>query len=249
MILSFSILASFLTIAQQKPYNKQFPYAIIRNSETLEKIDSIQALIVNFESIELADFCKSLYNNPQIKEVQLYNTPQSALDSLSSILGHSLTHLITEEYSASSMYLNPFEALDMLSVNSDVILTLDISKARLDLVNILTVSSNSLISWKTQQHFPELGLIDLEAPKLSALDIKSAPKLNQFSYHCSFEEIPKFLCACVQLELISFANYKVVPVDDCFKEKMSKAFYSDITISEGENGKVVFELLSDDRKE
>lgn len=242
-----SVLLSAVSFSQQKPYNKEFKFEIIKNTEVLSASDSIRALIVNFENDDVVNFSQTLNNNPQIREVKLFDAPQAAIDNLSQILAGSLTHLIIEDYTESSIIIPSFPTLELISINSDFVESIDMTESTFDNLFILAIDSESLVNWKSQSHFKELGLIDLEAPKLEHFPIESAPELGQFSFHCSLDDIPSFLCECEDLELMSFGNFKNIKVDECLKGKIYDGFYSNLTIKDGVDGPVVLEWLSKDR--
>lgn len=247
IVFLFILLNSIVVLSQHVSYNKEFKYEIINNKGVLKKSDSIQALIVNFDGTKTKKFCKSLKNNPQLKEVQLYNPTQGALDYLSEIISDSLTHLFIVGFDT-NLYLPSFPNLELLSIKADSLITLDMSNSDINSLDILNIESENLSNWKTKTEYKRLGLIDMDTPRLSEFPIKSLPTIMQFSIYCSFNEFPIFLCECVELELISFKNYKVIEVDECFKQKIYNGFYSNLTIKDGKDGPIILEWLSKDRQ-
>ena len=179
---------------------------------------------------------------------KIFSDPtQNALNCLSEIIGDSLTHLFIVGFDT-NLKLPSFPNLELLSIKADSLNTLDMSSANLDSLDILNIESEKLNNWKTKTEYQKLGLIDMNTPALSEFPIQSLPTIMQFSIYCSFNEFPAFLCECAELELMSFKNYKVIDVDECFKQKIYDGFYSNLTITDGKDGPVILEWLSKDRQ-
>lgn len=245
-VLSFVIL-NFAIHAQQEAYNEEFEFEIISSEEVLENRPEIEALRVNFVNDETLNFCKSLKNNPQLREVQLYGATQDAINCLSSVLGEVITHLLIYDC-VDSIVLPSFPNLSVLIIESHELVSLDMTNSVLDSLAILAINSEKLVDWKSKHAYAQLELIDLNSPNLNTFPIHSLPRIYQLSLSASFDQIPSFLCECGDLELISIDNNKNISVDDCFKEKILNGYYSNLTIREGENGLVILEYLSKDRQ-
>lgn len=241
------VILNFAIHAQQEAYNEEFEFEIISSDEVLENRPEIEALIVNFINDETSYFCKSLANNPQLREVQLYGATQDAINCLSSVLGEVITHLLIYDC-VDSIVIPSFPKLSVLVIESHELVSLDMTNSALDSLAILEIESEKLVNWKSKHAYPELALIDLNCSNLITFPIHSLPRIYQLSLSASLDQIPTFLCECSDLELISIENYKDISIDDCFKEKILNGHYSNLTIREGENGPVILEYLSKDRQ-
>lgn len=247
IVLLLLLLNTTSAFSQQEAYNDELKFKIIDNLNVLKASGSIQALIVNFKGSNTKKFCKTLRNNPQLKEVQLYNPTQKALNCLSEISGDSITHLFIVGCDT-TLTIPSFPQLELLSIKADDLITLDMSSANLDSLGLLHIESEKLCNWKSKTAYPKLGLIDLNAPALSEFPIHELQAIRQLSIYCSLNQFPSFLCECAALELISFKNYKVIEVDPCFEQKIFDGFYSNLTIVDGKDGPVILEWLSKDHQ-
>jgi hypothetical protein len=122
-------------------------------------------------------------------------------------------------------------------------------KSELDKLDILDIDARKLKNWTTADSIPNLGLIELKAPLIDSFPIVHMPKITQFSYHCSFKELPINLCNYPDLTYISFHNYCPVQIDTCLKKKIKQGVYSNLTVYDQIRGKVLSEIESKDKKE
>lgn len=248
--LFFSFLALFSWSQEEiGPYNDSLYYQIISDDIELQQIDSLKIIIVKFEKQSIEQFKKTMINNPQLMEVQLYNPPKEAIDLLSELKNKELEYLFIKDYEGENLVLSQFPTLQFLSIESTKIKHLSMVNSDLKVLDLLALKIPTLIDWKTDSDFPNLGLIDLDAPFLEVFPIKSMPKISQFSFNCSFNDIPAYLCQCQELMFISLTNNKVIKIDPCFKKKIYDGYYSNLTLHDGIDGKIKMELLSQDRME
>ena len=229
------------------PYNKGLPSLKNAENVVLPHIDSLKALFVEFNSDSVSLFKQTIKNNPQLVELQLKNPPQAAIQIVSELNHKHLTHFFIHAYRGANLKVFDFPNIEFFSLESTKLEFLSMH-SNFQALNILAINSPNLKEWQTDSNFPSLGLIDLKAVKLSAFPIKELPGIEQFSFECSFDTIPNYLCKCKKLRLISFNNHKLIPIDECFERKIKKGDYSNLTLYEGINGKEVLNILSKDRR-
>lgn len=249
----FSILcliyASIVLGQERMPYNDSLYFQVITESTRLQKIDSLQALLIDFGSSSTFDFEYTIRNNPQLKEIQLYKPTQAHIDLLSSIPLPQLKYLFIEGYNAPRLHIPAFPIVEHFHLESKVLQQLNMESAAMDSLNILDVETLSLTEWKAAQTYFKLGLINLKAPQLSVLPFQQLPMLFQCSMYCSFNEFPTVLCNSKELTLFSLTNYKVISVPKCLIRQLKKqGYYSDISLYDSMNGELVKAYFSPDRK-
>jgi hypothetical protein len=115
-------------------------------------------------------------------------------------------------------------------------------------LEILEMDAPNLVSWKSETTYPALSLIDLDAPLLTVFPILNMPKINEFSYCCCFKELPKNLCTYKGLEMISFENFCPVKVDKCLVAMVEKGEYSNLTVYDKADGKILIDINSKDKE-
>ncbi|MGV3611384.1 MAG: hypothetical protein ACO1N0_10570 [Fluviicola sp.] len=231
------------------PYNDTYNYEILTNERVLPHTDSLKALIVVFKDQPEENVAKSITNNLQLQEIMLYNSPASFLPLLAGLKLSNLTHLFIYDFEGKELIIPPFPTIEHLQIESGKISTLSMENASLANLDILSIDCPELVNWKTEKVFSKLGLIDLTAPKLTYFPIESIPVIVQFAYYCSFDQLPLNLCSYKELQFISFTNYKPVEIESCFKKMVKNGVYSDITIYDKIDGKVIKTVLSKDHNE
>lgn len=230
------------------PYNKDLKFKVLEGNVMLEKDESLQALILVMKNLQLDQAKKAIENNPQLQEIKIIYGNQDFLDFVSDQKIPHLTGLFLIEFQDSLLEIPTFQQLNHLAIRSSEINVLKMDHSSWDYLEILEINAPKLKVWKSIKSFPQLSLIDLNAPILNEFPIENMPKIYQFSYYCSFHKLPANLCNYPDLIHISFSNFVPVEIEKCLKQKIRKAYYSNITLFEGENGKIVFELLSKDRE-
>ena len=181
---------------------------------------------------------KTIRNNPQLVEVQLFAPPQAALDILDLVAGDSLQYLFING-PKDTLSVGNFPSLVLLSINSDSITNLNTISSVFNNLVILDIVAPQLKVWNSKSNLPLVQVVHLIAPALNLFPITSAPNLFQMDYTCPFDEIPTYLCGCNDLTLISFNNTKNIIVNECFIKKLETAHYSNITIYETLDGKII----------
>lgn len=247
LLLLFNLLSTSIKAQDFFPYNKGLPSLKNAENVALPHIDSLKALFVEFNSDSVSLFKQTIKNNPQLVELQLKNPPQAAIQIASELKLKHLTHFFIHAYGGANLKVFDLPNIEFFSLESTKLEFLSM-QSNFQVLNILDINSPNLKEWQTDSNFPSLGLIDLKAVKLSAFPIKELPGIEQFSFECSFDNIPNYLCKCKKLRLISFNNHKLIPIDKCFEKKIKKGGYSNLTLYEGINGKEVVNILSKDRR-
>lgn len=245
------IILAYPVFGQDRtPYNEEFPFKVINGEKTLPKTNGLKALLVDFQNAreDIEHFKQTLINNPDIVEIQLFHANQNVIDLLNKVNLKSLEYLFLNNFDEQTLVIPSFPGLTLLSIESDLLVNLDMKNAQLDKLTLLSILSPQLVNWSCIPTFNILELIDLNAPLLESFPIEKAPKLFQFSFYCYLRELPDLTCNCPDLEQISYENYWPVAVPECMKTKVKNAFYSNITIYNGFNGDLVEEHLSEDRK-
>jgi hypothetical protein len=249
LVFSKILFSQELSEYDLKPYNEKLNFKILDENDILEKNDSIEALIFVFNNPVFKNAELSITNNPQLKEIKLFASSQELLKFISDSQLNQLTHLFFERYKGTVLEIPAFPKIEHLTIQSKELVRLNMIKSSLDKLNILDIDAVKLTEWVTAKSLIELGLINLKAPLLENFPIVSMPKISQFSYYCSFRELPLNLCDYKELLFISFNNYFPVKVDKCFKKKIKKGVYSNLTVYDKIAGEIVSETLSKDRKE
>lgn len=231
-----------------KPYNEELKFKVLNENEILENNTSIEALIFVFNKPIFKNAEISISNNPQIKEIKLFASSQDMLNFISNSKLPNLTHLFFERYKDSVLDIPSFPLIEHLTIQSNELVNLNMINSKLDKLDILDINAIKLTNWNTAKFLPQLGLINLIAPLLENFPIESMPKISQFSYECSFKELPTNFCNYEELLFISFNNYFPIKVDKCLENKIKKGVYSNLTVYNKIDGEVVLEILSKDRK-
>lgn len=252
-ILLYFILFSTILNSQElreydlKPYNQDLNFKIIDENDIIEKDDSLEALIIIFKNTFYKNVELSISNNPQLKEIKLFSSSQEMLKFISESKLNKLTHVFFERYEGKTLDVPSFPIIEHLTIQSTELDNLNMINASLDKLDILDIDAPKLTEWSTTNFYPQLGLINLNAPLLENFPIENMPKIVQFSYYCSFKEWPLNLCEYKELSFISFKNYYPLQANKCFKKKIKKSVYSNLTIYDKIDGKVISEILSRDR--
>ena len=231
-----------------KPYNDDLYFKVINENEIVLKVDSLKAIIIVFNNLSEGNAKQSIINNPQLKEIKLISPSQDFIQLISGLKMDSLTHLFIEEYNGSKLILPAFSTLEHLTIRSKNLTTLSMENASLNKLDILDIDAPELIDWKSEKYFPNLGLIELKAPKLDYFPIEQMPNIFQFSFYCSFKNWPTNICSYKELTFISFENYKTINIDKCLKKKIKKGVFSNVTIYDKIDGQKMLEVESRDRK-
>lgn len=249
VVVFISLLISLTFFSQEdlSPYNEDFEFEVMDDDEVIPKNDFLQALIIDagnsVKNIEI-----SLKNNPQLREVKLMASSQEVLDVFGRVKFDSLFFLVIENYTGTTLNLPVIKSLEFLQIHATELKSLDITKSQLSRLEILEMDAPNLVIWKSETTYPALSLIDLDAPLLTVFPILNMPKINEFSYSCSFKELPKNLCIYKELQMISFENYCPVKVDKCLISMIEKGVYSNLTVYDKPDGKILMDINSKDKE-
>jgi|GEM_PF-3559648 len=233
---------------EPRPYNEDLYFKVINENEIVPHVDSLKAIVFVRKGPTLANAKQSILNNPQLKEIKLFNPTQDFIDLISELKLDSLTHLFIEDYNRTRLVIPPLSTLEHLSIKSSRLTSLSTEIAFLQKLDILDIDAPELIDWKSEKYFPSLGLIELNAPKLGYFPIEQMPNVSQFSFYCSFSNLPANLCSYKELKCMSFENYKPIDIDKCMKKKIKKGVFSNITVYDKMGGQIILEIESMDRK-
>jgi hypothetical protein len=226
-------------------YNAELKGQVISNKQSIGNDSTLEALAVFFKDSACTNVAAILQHNPTIQELHVMNPPPHFFGMLST-LAPNLIQLFIKEYSNEKLVMPSLTKLEILDIKSSDLTVLDMSKSELPLLEILDVSAEKLSKWYSVSTLLSLGLIELNAPLLQVFPIDSMPNIVQFSYHCSFIELPTNLCVYGALMYISFENYGKIEVSKCLRKKLRDAVYSNISVYDKINGKLSFELHSSD---
>jgi len=248
VVVFISLLISHAFFSQENltPYNDDFEFEVMDDDEVIPRNDSLHALIIDagnsVKNIEI-----SLKNNPQLREVKLMASSQEIVDVFGRVKLDSLFFLLIENYTGTTLNLPIIKSVEFLQIHATELKSLDISKSLLSHLENLEMDAPYLISWKSETTYPALSLLDLDAPLLTVFPILNMPKINEFSYTCSFKELPKNLCTYKELEMISFENFCPVKVDKCLILMVEKGVYSNMTVYDKPDGKILMDINSKDK--
>ena len=246
VIISLLISHTFFSQEDLSPYNEDFEFEVMDDDEVIPRNDSLHALIIDagnsVKNIEI-----SLKNNPHLHEVKLMASSQEILDVFGRVKFDSLFFLLIENYTGTTLNLPVIKSVEFLQIHAKELKTLDISKSLLSHLEILEIDAPSLLIWKSETTYPALTLLDLDAPLLTVFPILNMPKINEFSYTCSFKELPKNLCTYKELEMISFENFCPVKVDKCFVSMIEKGVYSNLRVYDKPDGEILMDINSKDK--
>lgn len=229
-----------------EPYNEEFQFEVVEGDEVVVHDDSLKALVIDTGN-SLKAIEASLRNNPQLQEVKFRSASQEVLDVLGSLRMDSLFFVAVENYTGTTLNFPPVKSLEFLQINAETLKSLDMSKSQLTRLEILVLEVPLLTSWKSELTYPELTELDIDAPILTLFPMHQMPKINEFTYSCALKELPKNLCAYKDLEIISFENHCPVKVDKCLIAMVEKGVYSNITVYDKPDGKILLDINSKDK--
>ena len=248
VVVFISLLISLTFFSQEdlSPYNEDFEFEVMDDDEVIPRNDSLQALIIDAGN-SVKNIETSLKNNPQLREVKLMASSQEIVDLFGRVKFDSLFFLLIENYKGTTLNLPVIKSLEFLQIHATELQLLDMRNSQLFRLENLELEIPSLLTWKSETTYPALSLIDLDAPLLTSFPILNMPKINEFSYTCSFKELPKNLCIYKELEMISFENFCPVKVDKCLVAMVEKGEYSNLTVYDKPDGKILMDINSLDK--
>ena len=248
VVVFISLLISLTFFSQEdlSPYNEDFEFEVMDDDEVIPRNDSLQALIIDagnsVKNIEI-----SLKNNPQLREVKLMASSQEVLDVFGHVKFDSLFFLLIENYTGTTLNLPVIKSLEFLQIHATELQLLDMRNSQLFRLENLELEIPSLLTWKSEATYPQLALLDIEAPTLHVFPIVQMPKITEFSFSCSFIELPKNVCLYSKLKTIAFENLCPVKVDKCLISMIEKGVYSNLTVYDKPDGKILMDINSLDK--
>lgn len=248
-IFFFTVLlySNFGWTQEYRPFNQGYHHLVISNLEIINTIDSLQSLIIRFEDGDDNNVEQTLINNPQINELQLYNPPQSFILNLNNLGLNQLEDLLIKEYNDTILVFNKL-SIEVISVRSKMLKEINLKNLDTSSLKLIGIDAKNLVRWEVNDSYPSLGLVDLNAPLLNSFPIINMPVIHQFSFDCSFAEMPKNLCSYSDLKLISLKNNRKIEVSKCIQKKVKNGLFSNVTIKDSIDGKIIHLTESSDRR-
>ena len=247
VVVFISLLISLTFFSQDlTPYNEDFEFEVMNEDEVIPRNDSLHALIIDAGN-SVKNIETSLKNNPQLREVKLMASSQEIVDVFGRVNFDSLFFLLIENYTGTTLDLPVIKSVEFLHLQSTELKSLDITKSQLSRLEILEMDAPNLVSWKSEATYPQLALLDIEAPTLHVFPIMQMPKITEFSFSCSFIELPKNVCLYSKLKTIAFENLCPVKVDKCLISMIEKGEYSNLTVYDKPDGKILVDINSLDK--
>ena len=248
VVVFISLLISHAFFSQENltPYNEDFEFEVMDDDEVIPRNDSFHALIIDAGNSAI-NIEISLKNNPQLREVKLMASSQEIVDVFGRVNFDSLFFLLIENYTGTTLNLPIIKSVEFLHLQATELKSLDITKSQLSRLEILEMDAPNLVSWKSEAAYPQLALLDLEAPILHVFPIMQMPKITEFSFSCSFIELPKNVCLYSKLKTIAFENLCPVKVDKCLISMIEKGVYSNLTVYDKPDGKILMDINSLDK--
>ena len=246
VIISIFISQTFFSQEDLSPYNDDFEFEVMDDDEVIPRNDSLHALIIDAgnsaKNIEI-----SLKNNPQLREVKLMASSQEIVDVFGRVKLDSLFFLLIENYTGTTLNLPVIKSVEFLQIHATELQLLDMRNSQLFRLENLELEIPSLLTWKSEATYPQLALLDIEAPTLHVFPIVQMPKITEFSFSCSFIELPKNVCLYSKLKTIAFENLCPVKVDKCLISMIEKGVYSNLTVYDKPDGKILMDINSLDK--
>ena len=247
LIFSNILFSEELSEFDLAPYNDELKFSIVEENEVLEADESIEAIIFVFNKPAFKNAELSIKNNPQVKEIKLFGSNQDFVNFLSAAKLPNLSYLFIERYMGIALEIPSFPTVELFTIQSSQLVNLNMLNAEME--DLAIIDAQKLENWSAAKSYSERGLINLVAPQLAFFPIENMPAIAQFSYECAFKVMPLNLCSYTEICCISFSNYGPIEVDECFIKMVKKGVYSNITIYDKIDGKIISETLSNDRKE
>lgn len=248
VVVFISLLISHTFFSQDlTPYNEDFEFEVMDDDEVIPRNDSLHALIIDagnsLKNIEI-----SLKNNPQLREVKLMASSQEILDVLGRVKLDSLFFLLIENYTGTTLNLPIIKSVEFLQIHATELQLLDMRNSQLYRLGNLELEIPSLLTWKSEATYPRLTFLDIEAPLLTIFPILKMSNIQEFSFSCSLKELPKNLCSFTKLRTLAFENLCPVKVDKCLISMIEKGVYSNLTVYDKPEGKILMDINSKDKE-
>ena len=245
VIISIFITHTFFS-QDLTPYNDDFDFEVMDDDEVIPRNDSLYALIIDAGN-SVKNIETSLKNNPQLRELKLITSSQEILDVIGRVKLDSLFFLLIENYIGTTLNLPIIKSVEFLQIHATELQLLDMRNSQLFRLENLELEIPSLLTWKSEATYPQLALLDIEAPTLHVFPIMQMPKITEFSFSCSFIELPKNVCLYSKLKTIAFENLCPVKVDKCLISMIEKGVYSNLTVYDKPDGKILMDINSLDK--
>lgn len=231
-------------ICQDGPFN-DYKFISLNHNESINHIDTIEALIYHFSGEECDNFINSINSNPQLKEIQLNNPPERAIQFvLNSDRLIDLNTFFIFGFDNDSLNVSPKMGLKHIWIYSESIKCFQLIGDSLYNLEQLQISMPELTKLKLNEALNKLDYLELIAPKLSFFPINEMQKIGWLTVYCSFSQLPIVFCQLENLQLFTFSNYKEIKLPKCFKKRIKKTHYHNVEIKSSKDGEVIYEKKS-----
>jgi len=240
-LLIIGLFAFQTGICQNGPFN-DYKFIQLNQGESINHIDSIEALIYHFSGGECEGFINSINSNPQLKEIQLNNPPDVAVQFiLNSEHLTDLNTLFIFGFGYDSLVVTPRMELKHIWIYSEKLKSFELVGDSLHTLEQLQISIPELIELKINEDLNKLQYLELIAPKLSSFPLFQMKSVGWLSVYCSFNQVPPVFCQLEKIQLLTFNNYKEIKLPRCFKKRIKKAQYYNVEIKSSKDGEIIYE--------
>ena len=231
-------------ICQNGPFN-DYKFISLNPGESISHIDSIEALIYHFSVGECENFMNSINSNPQLKEIQLNNPPDVAVQFiLNSEHLSDLNTLFIFGFGYDSLVVNPRMKLKHIWVYSEMIKSFELVGDSLHALEQLQISMPELTELKINEDLNKLEYLELIAPKLASFPLFQMSNVGWLSVHFALNQVPPVFCRLEKIQLLTFNNYKEITLPRCFRKRIKKTPYYNVEIKTSKDGEIVFQKIS-----
>ncbi len=243
-LLIICLFISQTGICQSGPFN-DYKFISLNPGESINHIDSIEALIYHFSGGECENFINSINSNPQLKEIQLNNPPDVAVQFiLNSEHLTDLNTLFIFGFGYDSLVVTPRMKLKHIWVYSEMIKSFELVGDSLHALEQLQISMPELTEWKIIEDLNKLEYLELIAPKLSSFPLFQMSNVGWLSVYCSLNQVPPVFCQLEKIQLLTFNNYNEIKLPRCFRKRIKKSHYYNVEIKSSKDGEIIYQKIS-----
>lgn len=226
-------------ICQDAPFN-DYKFVSLYQGESIDQIDTVEALIYHFSSEECDRFFQAIDANPQLKEIQLNNPPERAVHYvLNSERLIDLNTVFIFGFYDDSLTITPKMGLKHIWIYSEMIKSFQLTGDSLCTLEQLQLSMPELTTWTVNEELNKLEYLELITPKLSFFPIVQMKNLGWLTVYSSFSQLPTVFCQLEMLQIFTFSNYKEIEVPKCFQKRIKKTLHHDVEIKSSSDGDIL----------
>ena len=201
------LLALKLGHCQEGPFNK-YKFLKLTDNSVIEHEDSIEALIYEFSGNSSDNFIHSIEANRQLKEVQLLNPPEEAIQQLlNADILPGLHTVFIFGFDQEELNLSPRAGLKHVWIYSEKLKSFRMISDSIARLEQLQLSMPELVDLKVNPALNKLDYLELIAPKLTTFPLTEMKKIGWLTVYCSFDHLPEVFCKLDQLQLFTYSNY------------------------------------------